>query len=221
MTRPPLYIPNIPGVNSANIVFALSSSFEIVRSLTPPHISEGTRVLLPGNGSFGTYTSFLRDNGWYEYLFKLKSSISFYRIVAICSGFQSLCESSSESLGFQGMNLYPFKFESLRSDLFQSSSAINLGRSETNIFYGSPPSSSSSLFIPFDVLSSPYYVHGYASSISDLESLKAQFDLLFTSSIDSKLFLAGFLDRSLLAVQFHPELSGPFWRSTLIKFLMG
>ena len=221
MTRPLLHIPKIPGVNSANIVYALSSSFEIVRSLTPPDISEGTRVLLPGNGSFGTYTSFLRDHGWFDYLFKLKSSISFYRIVAICSGFQSLCESSSESLGFQGMKLYPFKFESLRSGFFQSSSALNIGRSETTIFHRSYLSSSSSLFIPFDVLSSPYYVHGYASSISDLDCLKSRFDLLFTSSIDSKPFLAGFLDRSLLAVQFHPELSGPFWRSTLLKFLWG
>ena len=64
-------------------------------------------------------------------------------------------------------------------------------------------------------------MHGYACPIPDLNSLRDQFDILFVSSVDSKDFLAGFLDGSLLAVQFHPELSGPFWRSTVTKFLMG
>lgn len=221
MTLPPLYIPKIPGVNSANIVYSLSSTFDIVQSLMPPELSDGHRVVLPGNGSFGAYTSFLRDNGWYDYLTDLRNSTMSHRIVAICSGFQSICASSSESFGFNGLNFYPFEFQSLRSDFFRSSTAVNLGRSDTTILSGTSSILTSPYFSSFHHLSKPYYVHGYASPLPDMAKLKGRFDHIFVSSVNHNIFLAGFLDRSLLAVQFHPELSGPFWRSTLIKFLIG
>lgn len=220
MSLPHLFIPKIPGVNSANLNFALSPYFDIISTVSPPDYFEGVRIVLPGNGSFGTYTSFLRDRGWYSYLHELTTSDCFHRIVAICSGFQSLCLTSAESTGFSGMDLYPFHFCSLKSDPFELSSVINLGRSDTFLLAGKASSSVHSCFYPFDNLNTPYYVHGFACRCSDMFNLRSKFDLLFVSSVNNVEFLAGFLDQSLLAVQFHPELSGPHWRSTLIKFLL-
>ena len=66
----------------------------------------------------------------------------------------------------------------------------------------------------------PYFVHGYACHVPDSSSIVSDFDLLFVSTVNNVQFLAGVLDKSLLALQFHPELSGPDWRSIIVKFLM-
>ena len=220
MSLPDLFIPTIPGVNSANLEYALSPFFNIIRSSLPPDHLEGVRIVLPGNGSFGAYTTFLRERGWYSYLSELKSNSHFYRVLAICSGFQSLCANSSESVGFTGMNLYPFEFQSLRNPPFELPSVINLGRLDTSVVPGT-----SFVHPVHDLwsnpsLSMPYFVHGYACFVPDLPVIVSDFDLLFVSSVNNVQFLAGVLDKSLLALQFHPELSGPEWRSTIVKFLL-
>lgn len=72
---------------------------------TPADIEAAPFVVLPGVGSFGSGVRALEEHGWRE---PLRARIDDARpTLAVCLGFQLLCESSDEAPGVAGLGCVP------------------------------------------------------------------------------------------------------------------
>ena len=60
-----LYIIEIEGSNIANVKYAFQNEFKIKLIKQPKEIEDiNPNIILPGNGSFSHYISFLEKNNW-------------------------------------------------------------------------------------------------------------------------------------------------------------
>ena len=63
-----IYLLDIQGANTANVKYTLQNEFEIISIKKPSEIIEkNPNIVLPGNGSFGYYVSFLKHNKWKDF----------------------------------------------------------------------------------------------------------------------------------------------------------
>ena len=215
-----LYLIEIEGSNIANVVHALKNDFNIIFVKSPNEIKEKyPKLILPGNGSFNHYISFLFENGWKkifeEIIFENKG-----KLITICSGFQALGISSKESPNISGLGLLDMHFDNV-ANLEKKGLVINIGRKkifDLNIelkfddlrFLNS---------LSLENLSLPYFVHGYASKIDSLKINNfKKYSCLYTIVGEQKI-LAALISENFCGTQFHPELSGSKWCQFMLMFL--
>tara|TARA_Y100000589_G_scaffold92243_1_gene87079 strand:- start:1905 stop:2567 length:663 start_codon:yes stop_codon:yes gene_type:complete len=215
-----IYLLNIEGTNTANVKYALENNFHIELILSPLQIEdEEPNIILPGNGSFGYYVSFLKKNNWISKLSSIINDKKGGKLFSICSGFQVLGISSEESKGVDGLKIIDFNFKNLKN-YFESPLIINIGRKnisniETGIQF-KDLGFNEDLIKKFSMR--PYFVHGFASEI-DYKSIARypEYCYLFTE-INKRKILAGMFSENFSGTQFHPELSGSEWKDFMIRF---
>ncbi len=215
-----IYILDIKGTNTANITNTLENIFNIKTIKTPEEIKDKKpNIVLPGNGSFGYYVNFLRQNQWELKLKEIINNESSGKLFCICSGFQVLGFSSEESIGIKGLGLIDCTFKSL-NNYFNHPLIINIGRK--SIYESSNSTRLKDLnFIKKQNISNlmnPYFVHGYAAKFKNPLKKKEKKCCYLINMINNEELLAGIISNNFCATQFHPELSGKLWKDFIISF---
>ena len=187
----------IANVASVLVAFErLKTNPRIVR--TPNEIDERDAVVLPGVGSFAAGLTNLRQNGWTDLLC---SRIEEDRpLLAICLGLQMLCRSSDEAPGVPGLGVLPVTVD-------------NLPDSVALPHFGWNSITSDSAAIPKGFV---YYANSFG--ITNYKPLiNASWDVATTEY--GTRFVAAVQRNSILACQFHPELSGAFGSKIIERWL--
>ena len=215
-----IYLIDIKGANTANINNSLKNNFDIQSIKNPLEIEDKKpNIVLPGNGSFGYYVSFLKENNWKLKLKEIINGEECGKLICICSGFQALGFKSEESIGFEGLGLIDYNFHSL-NNYFKSPLIINIGRK--SIYESDEGLKLKDLkftkYTNIKDLMNPYFVHGFAAKLKTncTKGIK-KYCYLFNKVNEHKL-LSGIISNNLCATQFHPELSGILWKEFMIRF---
>ena len=217
-----IFLLDIEGTNSANIIYSLQDDFKIFLIKRPDEL-HGLKpnIILPGNSSFGYYVEFLRKNKWEIQLNKIINENNSGKLLCICSGLQSLGRLSEESKNINGLSLIDYDFYSLHKT-FKSSSILNIGRKK--IYQLNEGIKLKDLnFIKEIVISdllNPYFVHGFAARLNYDSMIKNdQYSYLYYYVDDNK-YLGAMISNNFCGTQFHPELSGKIWRNFLLRFFI-
>ena len=215
-----VYVLDIQGANTANVKYALQDEFEIISIIEPSEIIEvNPNIVLPGNGSFGYYVTFLNENKWKDYLKKIIENNNKGKLFSICSGFQSLGKKSEESKNIKGLELINYSFHSLKN-YFNTNLVINIGRKK--IYELNTTLSFKELKfenkLTFENYCNPYFVHGYGAELDFEQANKNKNFCYLYYEINKQKLLAGILSENFCATQFHPELSGDLWQQFMINF---
>ena len=215
-----IYLIDIEGTNTANIKYTLQDYFRIVPIKNSKEVDEeNPNIIMPGNGSFGYYVSFLKKNKWGRKLYEIINKRNSGKLFCICSGFQVLGINIEESSSIEGLNLINYSFHSL-SKTFSSDLIINIGRKKIFILEEGLKFNDLEFNkeVNIDNLMNPYFVHGYAAKLNQINiSNQTNYCYLYTKVNDEKI-LSGLISDNFCATQFHPELSGRFWKEFMIRF---
>lgn len=167
-------------------------------------ISNATKLLLPGVGSFDTGMQKLIDTGIDKILYQ-KAVIDKTPILGICLGMQLLTNSSEEGnlkgLGFLNANVKKFNFTN--HDLKIPHMGWNLANRKKE----------SSLINDIELESRFYFVHSYFVSCMEKE------DILTETTYGNNCFVSSFEKENILGVQFHPEKSHRFGMQLFKNFV--
>ena len=160
--------------------------------LTHPGETESCSALLvPGQGAFGDCMNHLGDLGFTQ---KLKQWIHEDRpYLGICLGLQILFEESEESPGTQGLGLFPGRVRR-----FPAPSGLKVPQMGWNNIRQHQPECP--LFQGVDDCAFFYFVHSYYVETAAKKAIAATTDYGVT-------YTSALCDRSVMAVQFHPEKS--------------
>ena len=215
-----IYLVDIEGSNIANVKYALQNYFEVITIKNPKMLDdESPNIVLPGNGSFGYYISFLQNNGWLTILEGIINRKFSGKLFCICSGFQALGVMSDESEGIKGPGFIDYSFRSLEK-FFKSYLIINIGRKE--IMQSENCLTLKDLGFSNDLINKkvnkPYFVHGYGAQFNSNNLRNTNKYCYLYTEVNKKKLLAGLISKNFCATQFHPELSGSAWREFMINF---
>lgn len=215
-----IYLIDIEGTNTANIKYTLQDYFRIVPIKNSKEVEEeNPNIIMPGNGSFGYYVSFLKKNKWGPKLYEIINKRNSGKLFCICSGFQVLGTNSEESSSIEGLNLINYSFHSL-SKTFSSDLIINIGRKK--IFISEKGLKFNDLGfnkeVNIDNLMSPYFVHGYAAKLNQNNIFNQTNYCYLYTKVNNEKILSGLISDNFCATQFHPELSGRYWKEFMIRF---
>jgi imidazole glycerol-phosphate synthase subunit HisH len=161
-----------------NIAETLKLDYTIVTN--PDGVSECSKLVLPGVGSFGGVASGMAETGLDE---AIKTAVGRgVPLLGICAGMQILFQESEESPGVIGLGLVEGAVKRLPV----------VARAKINIGWSHVPGLEGSF----------YFVHSFYCKSS--KSLEVE----YKASFGEHEFLAGFRSENILGVQFHPEKSG-------------
>lgn len=160
-------------------------------------VERAALLLLPGVGAFGAGMGALRELGLVEAL--CERVCAGRPTLAICLGLQLLCEFSEESPGVGGLGVIPMRVSRL------GGSGLRLPQFGWNRVEADPECT---------VLGDgfAYYANSYALRAAPEGWHAAWSDY-------GGRFVAGLERGAVVAAQFHPELSGPFGRELLSRWL--
>ena len=155
-------------------------------------------IVLPGLGNFSNFSKNKIDKK-FRYFFKkyLKSK----KFICICLGFQLLFKGSEESLNIKGLDYFNEKCLRLKNDKFNR--VPNIGFRETT--YLKKASIEKKNFF--------YYAHSY------YVPYKKQKYVTAISKFGKTKIIAVIEKKNILAVQFHPEMSGDIGKKIITNFL--
>jgi glutamine amidotransferase len=167
-------------------------------------ISEATKIILPGVGSFDTGMKNLKELDLIDIL-NSKVLVERIPVLGICLGMQLLSEKSEEGalsgLGWIGGEVKRFIFHNTNEYKIP-----HMGWNFVNI------KKESRLFS--DILDDPrfYFVHSYYFNPANSKDIltSTEYEIEFTSAIE---------DGNILGVQFHPEKSHKFGLKLLRNFV--
>ncbi len=185
--------------NRASVRAALRrAGCEVQESDDPQVVSSASRVVLPGVGAFGPAMERLRG----PLAQALRAHIDAERpLLAVCLGLQLLCEGSEESPGVQGLGVLPGSVRRFDSALITPQMGWNRVQAQPECA----------------LLQSG---HAYFANTYHLPDTDPQASLPEGFSVArcdyGGAFIAALERGSLLACQFHPELSGA-WGAQLIE----
>lgn len=159
-------------------------------------VANSSHVMLPGVGAFGASMAALRDGGLDE---PLVQRIEDGRpTLAICVGLQLLCCDSDETPGVAGLDILP-----LTATRFPNTVRVpQLGWNEITADAGC------------SLLRSGYVYFANSYRVTDVPD-----GWLAATSDHGGKFVAAFERGSVLACQFHPELSGQFGHDLLTRWI--
>jgi imidazole glycerol phosphate synthase glutamine amidotransferase subunit len=173
--------------NLASVTAAFARlAVEVVITEDPEEVLAAAAVVLPGVGAFGPAACHLRDRGLDEAIRKRVRSGR--PVLAICLGMQLLCESSDESSDVPGLGIVPAHVARLVGD-------VRVPQMGWNRIAPTP----SARLLHNEWM---YFAHSFAvmSRPNTFEGSMTEHGSTFVSALERG---------SLLACQFHPELSGP------------
>lgn len=167
---------------------------------SPKEISECSKLVLPGVGSFKQAMLNLERQGWAGELKKIQGSMP---IMGICLGMQLFFESSHEGGFSEGLGLIEGQVN--KFDISENLKLPHVGwntliAKKTNIM-------TKGISSEIDV----YFVHSYICMPKRIE------DILFTSNYGSE-FVAAVSKDNIYGFQFHPEKSQPIGLKLLNNF---
>ena len=185
--------------NLASVVAALSRLSVNARVVAQPEeVTSDDAVVLPGVGAFSAGMEALARRGWDEFI--VERFASGQPTLAICLGFQLLCERSEEDPATRGLGLLPVEVRRLPDDVSVPHLGWNTVESTTDFF-------------------EPGWVY-YANSYCVEEHAKlTQTDWEVAVTHHGVDFVAAIRRGALLACQFHPELSGRIGQRLLARWL--
>jgi len=168
----------------------------------PEDILSAERLVFPGVGHFGSIMRALHEKGFVEPLREyLRANRPF---LGICLGLQVLFEGSEEAPGVAGLSVFRGFVRRFRIDL----SVPHIG------WNGIKPRKPSRLFQGLTGEEKFYFVHSYYVDPwdPDLALTVTDYGIEFVSAVE---------DGNVVALQFHPEKSGPAGLRILENFLRG
>ena len=168
-------------------------------------IADADQVVLPGVGAFAAAMDQLNRLGLTEAVVdRINNDRS---TLAICMGFQLLCESSEESPGVQGLGVLPLKIQRFHGDAFvdHQLKIPQLGWNKVT------PRSDGGLVTP----GVAYFANSFRLAESPPD------DWSFAETDYGGSFVSSFWRGRVLGCQFHPELSGPWGQSVLQNWIAG
>ena len=168
-------------------------------------IADADQVVLPGVGAFAAAMDQLNRLGLTEAVVdRINKDRS---TLAICLGFQLLCESSEESPGVQGLGVLPLKIQRFHGDAFvdHQLKIPQLGWNKVT------PRSDGGLVTP----GVAYFANSFRLAESPPD------DWSFAETDYGGSFVSSFWRGRVLGCQFHPELSGPWGQSVLQNWITG
>lgn len=169
----------------------------------PETLRRADRAILPGVGAFGAVAGRLRALGLMQ---ALKDRLAAGRpLLGICLGLQLLMESSEESAGVEGLGAFPGGVSRLA--FHPGAKVPHMGWSLVEPVRRDPVLGER----PFHA----YFVHSYAARPRDPSDTAAWCDE------DGDRFPAAIRRGETVAVQFHPERSGPAGLALLERFAKG
>ena len=164
----------------------------------PVIVRNARRVVLPGVGAFGAGMSALRQNNLEQ---PIRDAVSAETpLLGVCLGMQLLCEGSEEAPGISGLGIIAGTCRLLPGDV----RIPHLG-------WNSVTPEPGARFVTNGVAA---FAHSYALRESSRETIPAW-------ATHGVRFVAGLEQRSVLACQFHPELSGAYGAALLERWLTG
>jgi imidazole glycerol phosphate synthase glutamine amidotransferase subunit len=165
---------------------------------TPEALGAAAKIILPGQGHFGTMMRALEERGLLEALRGVLAGGTPF--LGICLGLQALYEASEEAPDVPGLAVLPGRV--LR---FQGVFKVpHVGWSQLEI------RNSSGLFRGVEDGSFVYYCHSFYGPPTAESSAVTQYGQVFAAGIDMG---------NISAVQFHPEKSGEVGLQVLANFL--
>jgi len=197
MARHAVLIVSTGTANMASIRIGLErQGAEVTVAQNPAQILEAQRVVLPGVGALGAAMKKLVREGFVHAIRERVASGK--PTLAICLGFQLLCEGSEESPGIPGIGAI-----SGRAERFAETVRVpQIGWNRVN------PSQGSVLLAP-----------GYAYFANSFRLEKAPPGWAYATSSYGGIFIAALEKGGLLCCQFHPELSGAYGQTLLRRWL--
>lgn len=185
-TPPEVVVVRTGSANLASVVAALTRLGVAPRiSEDPETVLDARAVTLPGVGAFGAAMVHLRERGLDDAI--RRRAQSGRPLLAICLGMQLLCSSSEESPGVAGLGIVP-------------AYVGRFGREQRTPQMGWNrvlPGAGSALLLPEWM----YFAHSFRA-----ETVPADWTVAVTDH--GGPFVSAMERGSLLACQFHPELSG-------------
>ena len=183
--------------NLASVLAAVRRlGVEPVVTTDPEVVGRADRLVLPGVGAFGAAMNVLRDAGLAE---PIVAHVQQRRpLLAVCLGLQLLCEESEESPGVRGLGVVPGKIEKFAPGVH----IPQLGWNTVT------PTSGSRLIREGHA----YYANSYR-----LPAMPEGWEGATTDH--GGAFVAALERGSMLACQFHPELSGTWGRALIERWL--
>ncbi len=185
-------VANIASIQSAFTKLGYETQF-----VSSAHdITNAKAVILPGVGAFEAGMSALNADGFTE---ALKQRIEAGQpTIAVCLGMQLLCESSEESPGVAGLGIF-------KSQIKKFSPGIRTPHFGWN-----------------QVSGSSFFDTGYAYFANSFRLGEDPGDGWEVATCEhGEPFVAALRKGKVVAVQFHPEISGDFGFSILEKWLEG
>jgi glutamine amidotransferase/cyclase len=178
--------------------------YDVTDVRTPDDILSAERLLFPGVGAFGAAMARLREQGFVEPLLDyLRADRPF---LGICIGLQCLFEGSAESPEVPGIGLLPGRVERfLDAELpvpHMGWNGLRVQR-DAELLAG----------LQADRF---YFVHSYCARPDD-----ANADWLLAVTDYGTPFISAVQHGQVIALQFHPEKSGPAGLALLQRFLTG
>lgn len=196
-----------------NALTALGATVRWVQS--PDDISDASRLIFPGVGSFGVAMANLEARGYVPALRAYLASGKPF--LGICIGLQSLFEGSDESPGVAGLGVFPgrvrkFDFSGIPAGgdgvNGRGLSVPHMGWNTVDLDRPSP------LFAGGLAAERFYYVHSFYVPVEAAGPGGA-----LATTTHGTPFVAVLQRGSVMATQFHPEKSGPAGLALLRNFL--
>jgi len=184
----------LANVSSVSAAFS-RLGFEIRFVEAPLEVTNASYLILPGVGAFGAGMAKLEE---YSLSDAIRERIQIDRpTLAICLGMQLLCQSSSESPDIAGLGIINSRVERLNGN----EKVPQLGWNKVE------PSSNEGLV-----------TEGYAYFANSYCLKTAPAGFLSATTKHGEVFISAVEKNSLLACQFHPELSGSWGQELLRKW---
>ena len=171
----------------------IGNQVELVESAA--EIEKASYLVIPGVGAFGAAMARFRELALLDAV--RERVLRDKPILGICLGMQLLCDSSEESPGVQGMGIFNGVVEKLSG----KEKVPQLGWNKIE------PSSNRGLVVE----GYAYFANSYCLKI-------APSDVLASTTMHGETFISAIQKNSLLACQFHPELSGAWGQELLRKW---
>lgn len=163
-----------------------------VKVLETPEVSDIDRLVIPGQGRFGTVMEALNDNDWLPALENWRDEEK--PVFGICVGFQIFFDNSEEDPGIAGLGWLPGAIKRLNSPKQPMVGWTAVNPEENSI-------------IP---AGEAYFVNSFVLESSQHACAYSQYGQRFTSAIQSG---------PICGVQFHPEKSSIYGMEVLRQCL--
>lgn len=188
-------IVNIKGTNRRNLFNCLKNSVKVAFVDEPSTVKAST-LILPGVSHFGHYIDFLDAHGWREFLLNTDR-----KIIGICSGYHALCSGSEESTRHKGIGLLQGQARLIKADLSCANGKV------PHVGIRHLPKCNSI------EQGKGYFVHSYGVLADGIEN-ESQ-----VITIAKNQYAVSQINKNIIGLQYHPELSGEYGKHLLLELI--